>query len=247
MEATGTVDKAVDVLFHLHAQGAPQGVTAVGRALGLPKSSAHRLLAALGRRGLVERDDRGRYRPGIGLVALGLGALESDPVVAAARPVLEAAARDMGETCFLVGARAERLVVLAKAEGKGFLRASPQVGASVPVHATAVGKIFLAFGAGDVSADPHFERFSLRTVPDAVALDAEVARARHRGFAENRDEWIPGLSVLAAPVRAGERLLAAVAAAAPSSRYEVLGVDVIRRRTLAASERIAARVAGTGL
>jgi IclR family acetate operon transcriptional repressor len=247
MESSGTVEKAVDVLFHLHAEGAPQGVTDIGRALGLPKSSAHRLLAALGRRGLVERDARGRYRPGIGLVALGLGALESEPVVVAARPVLEAAAHALGETCFLVAARAGRLVVLDKAEGTGFLRAAPRVGSNVPVHATAAGKLFLAFGdaAIDLPAEPY-EAFAERTCKRPSELAAEVERARTRGFAENCEEWIPGLSVLAAPVRAGERLIAAVAVAVPAQRYAALGVDEIAKRTLAAAERIAARVAGTG-
>ena len=68
----------------------------------------------LGRRGLVERDASGRYRPGMGLVALGLGALGREPVVAAARPLLEADAAELGETVFLVGARAGRLIVLDK-------------------------------------------------------------------------------------------------------------------------------------
>ena len=160
MSSLATVDKAVEVLFHLHAEASPQGVTDVGRALGLPKSSAHRLLTTLGRRGLVERDDRGRYRPGIGLVALGLGALASEPIVVAARPVLDDAVGAVGETFFLVGARAGTLVVLAKAEGTGFLRAAPQLGASVPVHATAVGKLFLAHAPDEVAlSDAPFERF----------------------------------------------------------------------------------------
>ena len=89
MKAQSTVEKAVDVLFHLHTEPRACGVTAIGRALGLSKSGTHRLLTALSRRGLVEKDDRGRYRPGIGLVALGVGALDREPVVAAARPVLE--------------------------------------------------------------------------------------------------------------------------------------------------------------
>ena len=79
MEAQSTVEKAVDVLFHLHAEPRSCGVTAIGRTLGLSKSSTHRLLTALSRRGLVEKDDRGRYRPGIGLVALGVGALDREP------------------------------------------------------------------------------------------------------------------------------------------------------------------------
>ncbi len=247
MESPSTVEKAVDVLFHLHGESGPRGVTAIGRALGLPKSSAHRLLTALGRRGLVERDERGRYRPGIGLVALGLGALESEPIVVAARPVIEEAAYSLGETFFLVAARAGRLVVLDKAEGTGFLRAAPRVGGSVPIHATAVGKLFLAFGAGVIAAPvAPFERFSDRTRTAAGELDAEVERTRSRGFAVNREEWIPGLSVLAAPVCRRERLLAAVAVAAPAQRFSALGLEEIAQRTLAAAERIAARVEGTG-
>jgi DNA-binding IclR family transcriptional regulator len=247
VESLGTVQKAVEVLFHLHGTSSPQGVTAIGRALGLPKSSTHRLLAALGRRGLVESDERGRYRTGIGLLALGLGVLESEPIVVAARPVLEEAAQALGETFFLVAARAGRLVVLDKAEGTGFLRAAPRVGSSVPVHATAVGKLFLAFGGEAITAPAEpFERFSENTCTLAHELAAEVERARRRGFAENREEWIPGLSVLAAPVRAGDRMLGAAAVAAPSQHFLVLGAEEIAQRALAAAKRIGARLEGTG-
>ena len=67
MESAGTVEKAVDVLFHLHTARAPQGVTAIGQALGMPKSSTHRLLSALGRRGLVAQNkDRAAAPPSKG-------------------------------------------------------------------------------------------------------------------------------------------------------------------------------------
>lgn len=241
----GTVDKAVELLFHLHAEPEARGVTAIGRALGMPKSSAHRLLSSLGRRGLVERDGRGRYRPGIGLVALGRGVLERDPVVAAARPALEAEADALGETVFLVGARAGRLLVLDKAEGTGFLRAAPQVGSEVPVHATAVGKLFLAF-AGDVVELPQgpLERFTEHTVEGPEGLLREVARARQRGFAENREEWIAGLSVAAAPILVGTRMQGALAVAAPAPRLELLGLEAAAGRLVKAAARVAARLTG---
>ena len=247
MESLSTVEKAVDLLYLLHESSLPQGVTAIGRALGVPKSSAHRLLTALSRRGLVEQDGRGRYSPGIGLVALGLGALEREPVVAAARPVLEQEAEALGETFFLVGARAGRLVVLDKAEGSGFLRAAPRVGSSVPVHATASGKLYLAFAPEALArSDAAFERFTPRTASDAAALEREVALARKRGWAANREEWIPGLAVLAAPVRmtAAARLAAVVAVAAPAPRMRTLGESEVAKRTLAAAALIAARLAG---
>ncbi len=251
MESLGSVEKAIDVLFYLHRQHGAQGVTAIGRALGLPKSSAHRLLAALGGRGLVERNERGQYRPGMGLVALGLGALEREPVVAAAMPVLEEEAEALGETVFLVGARAGRLLVLGKAEGTGFLRAAPRVGDPVPVHATAVGKLFLAFGDGAVAVpEGELERFTGRTRISAAALEREVRRARERGFAENREEWIPGLAVIAAPVlrsvpgEPGQRMAAALAVAAPAARLEELGPAEVAARARAAAARVAAHLEG---
>jgi DNA-binding IclR family transcriptional regulator len=245
VESLATVERAMDLLFHLNGAPEASGVTAIGRALGLPKSSVHRMLTALARRGLVERDAQGRYRSGIGLVALGLGALEREPAVLAARPVLESEAAALGETFFLVGARAGALVVLDKAEGTGFLRAAPRVGASVPVHATAVGKLFLAFGADLVAAPAEpFERFTARTARDAAALRREVQRVRERGYAENREEWIEGLGVVAAPIFARGRLAAALVVAAPAVRVAELGAGVLARRAVAAAARVGARLEG---
>jgi len=242
--SSGTVEKAVDVLFHLHAEPEPQGVTAVGRALGLPKSSAHRLLRSLGRRGLVERDAGGRYRPGIGLVALGVGILEGEPVVEAARPVLEREAAAQGETLFLAAARAGHVYVLAKAEGPAFLRAAPQVGSTVPTHATAVGKLYLAHAPDEVeTADAVPERFTPRTLRGR-ALARAVGEARERGWAENRDEWTPGLAALAAPVFLGARLVAAVALAAPSARLDPSRIAPVAARVVAAADAVAGRLAG---
>ncbi len=242
MNTATTVEKAVDILFHLHAASGPQGVSAIGRSLGLPKSSAHRLLSALGRRGLVERTDRGRYQPGSALIALGLGVLEREPVVEASRPILEAEARSLGETFFLVAARSGELVVLDKSEGSGFLRASPQVGARVPVHATAVGKLYLAFAPDQVGADDDLEAFTPDTVVDPARLSLAVAETRERGWASNHEEWIRGLTVLAAPVRVGGRQIAAVAVAAAAPRVSELGDDNLVDRVLLAATRIEARL-----
>jgi DNA-binding IclR family transcriptional regulator len=245
MEAMTSVEKAVDVLFALHSAGSSLGVTTLGRQLGLPKSSAHRLLAALGRRGLVERDERGRYQPGLALVALGLGALEREPLVAVARDALEREAEQLGETVFLVGARAGRLHVLDKAEGTGFLRAAPRVGETVPIHATGAGRIFLAFAPQRVELPSGaLTRFTERTLASRRALEQAVAEVRKRGYAENRDEWIPGLSVVSAPIFARDELRGVVAVAASTARMDELGVDPVARRTRAAAARIGERLSG---
>jgi IclR family acetate operon transcriptional repressor len=247
MDPLTTVEKAVDILFHLHASPEPQGVTAIGRSLGLPKSSAHRLLAALGRRGLVDRSERGRYRPGAALIALGLGALSREPIVELAREVLETNATKLGETIFLVAARSKELVVIDKAEGRGFLRVSPQVGERVPVHATAVGKLYLAFSPDSVEMDAEPTLFTSQTLSDLAGtgqgkLAAEVEAVRSQGFATNDEEWMPGLGVVAAPVLSNGRLVAAVALGAASARLHEIGNREVVNQVLAMAARIEARL-----
>ena len=245
MQSLSTVEKAIDLLYHHHTEAAPRGATAVGKALGLPKSSAHRLLSTLAQRGLLERDERGQYRPGIGLVALGLGVLESEPVVAAARPVLELEAQRLGDTVFLTVARAGSVVVLDKAEGTGFLRAAPRIGSTVPLHATAVGKLYLTHAPEAVTlGDEPLEAFTPSTTTSSVILAAELERIRRQGYAENRDEWIPGLSAIAAPVLVTGRMVAALAVASPSPRLDALRGSAIAGRIVEAAGRIGQRMEG---
>jgi len=242
-EATGTIEKALDLLFFLHASGGARGVSEIGRALGVPKSSAHRLLAALGRRGLVEQDEFGRYRPGIALLALGLGALEREPLAAAAHPILERESEATGETAFLTVARRGRIVVLDKREGAAFLRVAPTIGSEVPVHATAVGKLHLAFAPDSVvlPAEP-WPTFTGQTPGARADLEREVAKAKKRGWATNRDEWIPGMTVVAAPVLLRDRMLGCMVIAAPSSRVDSAHLAALAARVVKAATDIASRL-----
>jgi DNA-binding IclR family transcriptional regulator len=244
MEAATAIDKALDVLFHLHSRGAPQGVSEIGRALGLPKSSAHRLLAALRRRDLVERDDSGRYRPGTALLGLALGMLDREPLVAAARPILEQHARALGETFFLVAARGGRLIVLDKAEGTGVLRVAPQVGSAVPVHASAVGKLYLGYAPDVVALARPLERFTRHTIVSVRRLRQEAEAARAVGSAVSRGEWQEGLCVFAAPVFERERMLAAVCAAVPSTQLPRVDERAVLQRVTDAAARLGACLGG---
>mgnify|MGYP003823529491 CR=1 FL=1 len=222
MAGAATVEKALDVLFHLHDAPGALGVSEIARALGLAKSSCHRLLAALVEREVVEQDEAGRYRPGLALLALGLGAQRREPVARLARPQLEAEAAALGETVFLVAERGGRLRVLDKCEGSGFLRAAPEVGDVIPEDVTAAGKLYRAE----------------REDPEA---------ARSLGYTVNRDAWIDGLSVLAVPIWQpgpdGRTVLAAVLAlAAASPRFEALGEACVAARLQAAAEQVSARL-----
>lgn len=232
MAGAATVEKALDVLFHLHGAGSAQGLGEIARTLGLAKSSCHRLLASLVQREVVEQDDSGRYRPGLALLALGLGAQRREPVVDLARDRLEMEAAELGETVFLVAERRGRLRVLDKCEGNGFLRAAPGVGDVVPADVTAAGKLYRAHRR---DRDP------------GQTADAESESILRCGYAVNRDAWIDGLSVLGVPIQqrtsdGGSKLAAVLALAAASPRFDAIGEERIAERLRAAAAEVAGRL-----
>jgi DNA-binding IclR family transcriptional regulator len=243
MSGAATVEKALDVLFHLHDAGAPLALSEIGRALDLPKSSCHRLLRALVDREVVEQNQAGHYQPGLALLSLGLGAQAREPVVQAARPILEAEAEALGETVFLVGLRHGRLRVLEKFEGEGFLRAAPDVGDVIPAEVTAAGKLYRVFGGEPDETD------ETREATGGLVDRSDDEMIRQRGYATNRDAWIEGLSVLGVPIwqaagAGSRRMVAILALGAASTRFDALGEQVVAERLLAAAERVAARLRG---
>ena len=244
LEQSTAVDKALDVLFYLHEERDARGVSDVGRALAIPKSTAHRLLSALRRRALVEQDASGRYRPGVGVLTLAGGLLDREPLVAAAHGLLEKEAAEFGETFFLVAARAGRLLVLEKAEGTGVLRVSPAIGSEVPARATAVGKLYMAHGPHQLAIEEP-TRFTEHTIVDARRLAMEVQAARLDGYALNRQEWIEGLAVVAAPILVGGCIRGAVCTAMSDNRFDSVDTDEVARRVMRAAARIASRMEGS--
>lgn len=241
--SAATVEKALDLLFHLHDEGRAVGVSALGRALDMPKSSVHRLLSAMARKGIVERDERARYRPGTGLLALGLGVLDREPVVVCARSVLPEFVEEIGETMFLVGRRARKLIVLDKYEGRGLLRVSPTIGSEVPVHCTGAGALFMAHAPDEFSPATVAAAAQGGAVEPAY-LQARASAALAQGWSANFELWQPGLAVLAAPVIVRRQIRAVVALAASAPRLAELGGEVLAPRVVAAARRIAAHASG---
>jgi DNA-binding IclR family transcriptional regulator len=234
MERSGTVDKALRVLEVLHQARAPLSLAELARALAIPKPTTHRLLASLLNASLVEQQADARYALGVGLVRLGLGALALDPVVRACQSELERAAHELGETFFLVKARGGRLLVLSKVEGTGMLRVAPDVGSEVPVEVTASGRLYMAFAPELLAGNPGAARVSA----------AAVKRAHRRGYDVNEAEWLPGLSVVAAPILSNAELLGCVTCAGPAVRLEGARLKVAISATCAVAERVSRSLQG---
>jgi DNA-binding IclR family transcriptional regulator len=99
----------------------------------------------------------------------------------------------------------------------------------VPLHASAFGKVDLAFGGAELPAG-DLVRLAPRTITDRRALEADLTRARSRGFVVAVDELEDGLASVAAPVRdASGEVVASLAISGPTLRMPLERIEALGR------------------
>jgi DNA-binding IclR family transcriptional regulator len=197
---TQSIDRAAQLLVRVIESVAPPTVGALAIAAGLPKSTTSRLVRALERQGLVERDGaRGSVRPGPVLVRFARGTARDAELVASAIETLRDISEACGETVNLAVPGRAGVDHLAQQDSRHFIGGTNWVGRAAPLHCTANGKVLLAFDAAQLPAGP-LERITPQTIVDAAALETELAAVRARGYATTLEELEPGLVAVAAPV-----------------------------------------------
>jgi DNA-binding IclR family transcriptional regulator len=217
---TGTqaVDRAAALLVRVVEADRPVSFGSITEAAGLPKSTTSRLLGALERHALVERDRDGALRPGVVLSRFARRASSTDRLVQTARPFLEALARGTGETVNLAVAGTQAVEQIDQVDSSYLLGGTNWVGMQVPFHCSAQGKVFLA--SGTVTLPPgRLEPRTLRTLTTREALTADLDRVRDLGWAVADEELEAGLVAIAAPVHDGTgQVVAAVSVSGPTLR-----------------------------
>ena len=138
-DRAGVVDKVAAILDALEAGPVP--LSALVAATGLPRATAHRLAVALGRHGLVGRDEEGRFVLGLRLIGLGRAAAEMLPLRTLARPALEELRNETGESVQLyVAEEGGRRCVLSLQSPHGLRWIVPE-GALLPLDRGSAGTV----------------------------------------------------------------------------------------------------------
>ena len=218
---TQVIDRGAQLLTLVLESDSPRGLTDLAADAGLPKSTASRLLSALERHGLVEQQgERGRFRAGPVLLRFaGRGAAGRNLAELAERP-MAALAEATGETINLAVAGPSGVEHLGQVESRHYLGTTQWVGRRVPFHASANGKVLLAFGAAQPPEEgAKLEPLTSRTLVDPIQLASELDTVRRDGFASATDELELGLSAVAAPVHDETgRVIAALSVSGPTLR-----------------------------
>ena len=186
----GTFTKA-GLILDLYTPERPEwGVKEAARALGQPPSSVHLLLTSLAGLGLLHRTAAGRYRLGFRLLSLSHILLLNTPWREVAREEMEALERQIGETLVLDALDGGALIRVESVAGHRPGSVAPNSGERAPVHATASGKLMIAYRdpgyVNHLTQDRPLQRLTSSTITDPDELRTELQRVRERGLAFNQ-------------------------------------------------------------
>ncbi len=241
-----SVDRAISVLEIL-AHAGEAGVTDIAVELGVHKSTAFRLVAALEQRGLVEQHiDRGKYRLGVGILRLAGATTARLDLVQESRALCRALAVETGETVNLTVLSDGAALYVDQVAGSSALQSHNWVGQRIPLHATSNGKVLLS-GMTDADAvrvvGRHPRTYTEHTISGSAELVRQLAAVRATGCAIAVDELEVGLTAVAAPVRNvhGE-VVASVSVSGPTFRLDGQRLAAATTATVDTADEVSRRL-----
>lgn len=195
------LERALAILAVFERATGPKSLSDIAAATGLPPSTCSRLLKELETWGAVHRDPHGRYQIGMRLWELGQNAGRQLREIA--RPLLQDAFSLTQETCHLAIREGAEVLYIDRIYGSKRVPQASRVGGRLPLHATAVGKVILAFEdewVRDAVLTTVLESRTSHTHVQPDALRAELRQVRERGFATTNEEVRLGSASIAVPL-----------------------------------------------
>lgn len=216
-QGTQSIDRAAQVLVHVLETEEPPTVGGLSTRLGLPKSTASRLVGALERQGLIRRDGGGgQLVPGAVLQRYARRETGDAELVERASEALDRLAQASGETINVGVPSLGAVQLLGQRDSRHFLGSPNWVGRRVPAHGSALGKVFYAYGVLPVPSGP-LESLAPHTAATADELGLDEVLAK--GYAVAVEELEPGLWAVASAVRDGSgAVVAALSVSGPTVR-----------------------------
>jgi IclR family transcriptional regulator, KDG regulon repressor len=205
-ESTGVqaVLYALQILEHLAEQREPIGVTALAEHFASNKSKIFRHLKTLEKQGYVVQDEASeRYRIGARLIALGHSINSSVDIVREAAPVMRKVRNSLNLSVVLSMLDSDGVRVVSVESGTSAVEITVKPGSLMDYHASAQGKIALAYGSQTLikqAIKKGLKKHTPATITDPHTLEKELKVILKQGWAVAPDESVTGLNALAAPI-----------------------------------------------
>jgi IclR family KDG regulon transcriptional repressor len=198
------LQRGLDLLRLFAAAEYGLSASTVAKLSQLPVSTVHRFLMNLEGTGFLNSDSAGIYHLGIACITLGQAARGKLDVRRVSLPYLQELNRQTRETVHLTVRSGLSAVYVEKLDSLEPLRIHSRIGASVPLHCTAVGKILLAYlpvaEQTPILNELELRRFTENTVGNLQELQTQLVRVRKDGYACDLEEHEPHIRCIAAPI-----------------------------------------------
>jgi IclR family acetate operon transcriptional repressor len=203
--ASGQVQSLSRALWLMNALAeCPQGLSLseVAHRVQLPTSTAHRLLTTLQNERYVRfESERSAWQIGVQAFQVGSTFVRSRDIVAMSRPYMRRLMEESGETVNLAISDRSEVVYLAQVECHKMMRAIAGPGGRARMHCSGVGKALMAYAdqcdVGELIERGGLPRETSKSISDATALNAELAKIRKLGYAVDDEENAIGLRCVA--------------------------------------------------
>ena len=199
-----SVERAAAILRLLARGSGRLGVSEIAGALELAKPTAHGILRTLQRVGFVEQDRvTGKYQLGGGLLHLHTSYLDVNELRSRAINWADSLAARSGEAVRIGAPLQGRVLIVHHVFRPDDTQQALDAGALLPLHATALGKILLAYDADLATSAQRagLESFTRRTITNPTVLMRVLGQVRDTGWASETEESMPGAASIAAPIR----------------------------------------------
>lgn len=243
--------RAFAVLDSFDSNHRHQTLSSIARRSGLALTTCHRLVSELVSQGALTRTAEGAYEIGSKMWSLGILASLHADLREVALPYMEDVYQIANDAVQIAVLDGFRCLIVERIAGSKTLEVISKPGARLPLHASGVGKILLAFGSSELqeAALNNLDRYTESTITDMAVMQQQIRAAQQNGYAVSVEELAPGASSIAVPVRGlGNRVIAALGIVSPSKSLDVgRMVPVLRVTSQALSSKLLASGMGRSL
>ncbi len=199
-----SVAEKVFAIADTFATAGELSLTEIAQRANLPLSTAHRLVAEWVAWGGVVRGDDGLYRVGMRLWKLGVRAPTARRMRSTALPFLEDLYELSRENVHLAVRDGLGALYLERISGRSAVPVISDVGSRLPLHATGVGLVLLAWAPPELLAE-LLSTGPRKYLPNTMTTEAELAprlgEIRVAGIAISENEMTQDSFSAAAPIR----------------------------------------------
>jgi DNA-binding IclR family transcriptional regulator len=239
-DRTTVTGRALAVLSAFDAGHRRLSLSAIARRSGLPLTTAHRLVHELARHGALDRGADGDYEMGSRIWRLGILASVHADLREVALPYMEDVYELTNAAIQIAVLDGLRCLIVDRIAGSRTMSVLSKPGSRLPLHATGVGKVLLAFGGEELqdAVLGSLDRYTEQTITDVARLRSQLRSIAMQGFAETHEELAEGATSLAVPLRGHDgTVIAALGIITPSSNAELAKLVPIMQVTAAALSR----------